>query len=219
MPIDVLLVEDHSVVREALKAFLERGAEFRVVAEADSGLQAIQFAKQHSPDLVLMDLRLRDLNGIEATREILRHCPTAKVVVLSVSDDEASVVNAIEAGALGFVLKRSSPGDLLDAMRTVAKGGSYLGSQVSGLVFRRFKRGRPGSSGNDKVDALSPRERQVLRLIAEGKSSKDIANALALELETVRSYRKTMMKKLGINNAASLTRFAVSAGLTPVESS
>jgi DNA-binding NarL/FixJ family response regulator len=138
--------------------------------------------------------------------------------VLSVNDDEPSVVNAIEAGAMGFVLKQSSPGDLLDALRTVAKGGSYLGSQVSSMVFRRFQQKKPSSTGNDKVDSLSPRERQVLRLVAEGKSSKEIANALGLELETVRSYRKTMMKKLGINNAATLTRFAVSSGLTPVES-
>jgi DNA-binding NarL/FixJ family response regulator len=133
-------------------------------------------------------------------------------------DDEVHVMNAMRAGARGFVLKRASLTDLMDAMRTVAKGGSYLSPQVSDRLLRRIQSGNlQASPSSPLIDGLSRREVQVLRLVAEGKSSKEIAQILALELETVRSYRKTMMKKLGVNNAASLTKLAVAAGLTAID--
>jgi DNA-binding NarL/FixJ family response regulator len=156
-------------------------------------------------------------NGIEATTEIVRHCPNTKVVVLSGYDDEVSVMNAIKAGARGYILKRASLTDMLEAIRTVARGGSYLSPQVSDRLLRRIQTGNTSTSNSPMLQGLSPREVQVLRLVAEGKSSKEIAGVLNLELETVRSYRKTMMKKLGVNNAATLTKVAVQAGLTPVE--
>lgn len=219
MAIDVLLVEDHSVVRQSIRAILERGDEFRVVGEVENGSDAIQFCRKSAPALVLMDVSMPGLNGIEATTEIARHCPTTKVVVLSSYDDEVSVMNAIKAGARGYVLKRASLSDMLEAIRTVARGGSYLSPQVSDRLLRRIQNGNLTSPSNSPVlQGLSPREVQVLRLVAEGKSSKEIASVLDLELETVRSYRKTMMKKLGVNNAATLTKVAVQAGLTPVES-
>jgi DNA-binding NarL/FixJ family response regulator len=134
-------------------------------------------------------------------------------------DDEVSVMNAMRAGARGYVLKRASLGDLLDAMKTVAKGGSYLSPQVSDRLLRRIQSGNLHSNSvSPLLEGLSRREIQVLRLVAEGKSSKEIAGILDLELETVRSYRKTMMKKLNVNNAASLTKIAVAAGLTGVGS-
>lgn len=219
MAIDVLLVEDHSVVRQSIRAILERGDEFRVVGEVENGSDAIQFCRKSAPALVLMDVSMPGLNGIEATTEIARHCPATKVVVLSSYDDEVSVMNAIKAGARGYVLKRASLSDMLEAIRTVARGGSYLSPQVSDRLLRRIQNGNLTSPSNSPVlQGLSPREVQVLRLVAEGKSSKEIASVLDLELETVRSYRKTMMKKLGVNNAATLTKVAVQAGLTPVES-
>ncbi|MEZ5400524.1 MAG: response regulator transcription factor [Bryobacteraceae bacterium] len=218
MPTDVLLVDDHVVVRDGIKAILERGGEFQVTGEVESGADAIQFCKNHSPGLVLMDISLPGLDGIEATTEILRHAPNARVVVLSMYDDEVHVMNAMRAGARGFVLKRASLTDLMDAMRTVAKGGSYLSPQVSDRLLRRIQSGTlQASPASPLIEGLSRREVQVLRLVAEGKSSKEIASILALELETVRSYRKTMMKKLGVNNAASLTKLAVAAGLTAIE--
>ena len=166
-----------------------------------------------------MDVSMPGLNGIEATTEIVRHCPNTKVVVLSGYDDEVSVMNAIKAGARGYILKRASLTDMLDAIRTVARGGSYLSPQVSDRLLRRIQTGNVNTPSNSPIlQGLSPREVQVLRLVAEGKSSKEIAGVLNLELETVRSYRKTMMKKLGVNNAATLTKVAVQAGLTPIES-
>ena len=219
MAIDVLLVEDHLVVRESIRAILERGDEFRVAGEVENGAEAIQFCRKTPPSLVLMDVSMPGLNGIEATTEIVRHCPNTKVVVLSGYDDEVSVMNAIKAGARGYILKRASLTDMLDAIRTVARGGSYLSPQVSDRLLRRIQTGNVNTPSNSPIlQGLSPREVQVLRLVAEGKSSKEIAGVLNLELETVRSYRKTMMKKLGVNNAATLTKVAVQAGLTPIES-
>ena len=142
------------------------------------------------------------MNGIEATTELLRHCPGVKVVILSMYDDENSVVSAIRSGARAFVLKKASSTELLDALRTVARGGSYLSSQVSDRLLQRIQRGDLDTHDRSPLESLSPRELQVLRLVAEGKTSKDIAVLLDLGLQTVRSYRKTMMKKLGVNNVA-----------------
>ncbi len=215
MAYDVVLVDDHKLMRDGVKTILERGGEFRVVAEAESGAEAVQVCKKLKPLLVLMDIGLPGMNGIDATTEILRHCPDTRIVILSMYDDENSVVGAIRSGARGFVLKKASSTDLLDALRTVAKGGSYLSSQVSDRLLNRIQRGDLAlKSHNALLEGLSPRELQVLRLVAEGKTSKDIAVLLDLGLQTVRSYRKTMMKKLGVNNVAGLTQVALAAGLT-----
>lgn len=215
MPYGVLLVDDHKIMRDGIKTILERSNEFRVIAEAESGVDAVQIARKIHPDMVLMDIGLPGMNGIEATTEIVRHCPSTKVVILSMYDDENSVVSAIRSGARAFILKKASSGDLLDALRAVAKGGSYLSSQVSDRLLTRIQRGDLDSAGQSTALAgLSPREMQVLRLVAEGKTSKEIAIILDLGLQTVRSYRKTMMKKIGVNNVAGLTQVALSAGLT-----
>src|SRR5437016_1591984 len=213
MPFDIVLVDDHKLVRDGVKTILERGTEFRVVGEADNGSDAVALCKKTGPDLILMDIGLPGMNGIESTTELLRHCPGVKVVVLSMYDDENSVVSAIRSGARAFVLKKASSNDLLDALRTVAKGGSYLSSQVSDRLLTRIQRGDLEPKDRP-LEGLSPRELQVLRLVAEGKTSKDIAVMLDLGLQTVRSYRKTMMKKLGVNNVAGLTQLALAAGLT-----
>ena len=215
MPSQVLLVDDHKIMRDGIKAILRHSDDFTVMAEAESGTEAVQICKLKRPDIILMDIGLPGLNGIETTTEILRHNPEAKVIILSMYDDEHSVVSAIRSGARAFVLKKASDGDLLDALRTVAKGGSYLSPQVSDRLLQRIQRGdlesKPVASA---LSDLSPRELQVLRLVAEGKTSKEIAVMLDLGLQTVRSYRKTMMKKLGVNNVAGLTQLALSSGLT-----
>lgn len=202
-------------MRDGLRAILKQSDEFKVVGEAENGADAVQVCKRLLPDIVLMDIGLPGLNGIEATAEVLRHCPETRVIVLSMFDDEHSVVSAIRSGARAFVVKKASDGDLLDALRTVAKGGSYLSPQVSDRLLSRIQRGdlesKPTSSA---LEGLSPRELQVLRLVADGKTSKEIAVMLDLGLQTVRSYRKTMMKKLGVNNVAGLTQLALAAGLT-----
>ena len=213
MPYNVLLVDDHKLMRDGVKTILERVADFKVLAEAETGTDAVQICKKVHPDIVLMDIGLPGMNGIEATEEILRHCPGTRIVILSMYDDENSVVSAIRSGARAFVLKKASSNDLLDALRTVAKGGSYLSSQVSDRLLSRIQRGDLEPKDRP-LEGLSPRELQVLRLVAEGKTSKDIAVMLDLGLQTVRSYRKTMMKKLGVNNVAGLTQLALAAGLT-----
>jgi DNA-binding NarL/FixJ family response regulator len=212
MPFDIVLVDDHKLVRDGVKTILERGAEFRVVGEAENGADAVQLCKKAEPDLVLMDIGLPGMN--EATTELLRHCPGVKVVILSMYDDENSVVTAIRSGARAFVLKKASSTELLDALRTVARGGSYLSSQVSDRLLARIQRGDLDTHDRSPLESLSPRELQVLRLVAEGKTSKDIAVLLDLGLQTIRSYRKTMMKKLGVNNVAGLTQLALAAGIT-----
>src|SRR6266404_8435388 len=215
MPVDVLLVDDHKIMRDGIKAILERDPEFRVVGEAGSGADALQFVKLHHPALVLMDIGLPGLNGVETTAEILRHHPECKVVILSMYDDENSVVSAIRSGARAFILKKASDTDLLDALRMVSRGGAYLSPQVSDRLLTRIQKGDLESrQAPTALEALSPREIQVLRMVAEGKTSKEIAVMLDLREQTVRSYRKTMMKKLGVNNVAGLTQLALSTGLT-----
>ncbi len=215
MAFSVLLVDDHKIMRDGIKAILRQNADFTVAGETDNGTDAVQMAKQLRPDIVLMDIGLQGLNGIEATTEILRHCPDIRVIILSMYDDEHSVVSAIRSGARAFVLKKASDSDLVDALRTVGKGGSYLSPQVSDRLLNRIQRGDLESKPLPAVlEGLSPRELQVLRMVAEGKTSKDIAVMLDLGLQTVRSYRKTMMKKLNVNNVASLTQLALSAGIT-----
>src|SRR5476651_139264 len=141
MAFDIVLVDDHKLVRDGVKGILERGAEFRVVGEAENGADAVQLCRKSAPDLVLMDIGLPGMNGIEATTELLRHCPNVKVIILSMYDDENSVVSAIRSGARAFVLKKASSIELLEALRTVAGGGSYLSPQVSDRLLHRTQRG------------------------------------------------------------------------------
>ncbi len=214
MPFDVVLVDDHKLVRDGVKTILERGSEYRVVGEAENGGDAVQLCKKTNPDIVLMDIGLPGMNGIEATTELLRHCPKVKVVILSMYDDENSVVSAIRSGARAFVLKKASSTELLDALRTVARGGSYLSSQVSDRLLQRIQRGDLETHDREPAGIAFPARVAGARLVAEGKTSKDIAVLLDLGLQTVRSYRKTMMKKLGVNNVAGLTQLALAAGIT-----
>ena len=218
MPFDVLLVDDHKIMRDGIKAILNRSSEFRVAGEAENGTDAVQFVKRLRPDLVLMDISLPGLNGVETTAEILRHHPDCKVAILSMYDDENSVVSAIRNGARAFILKKASDTDLLAALRMVARGGAYLSSQVSDRLMKRIQKGdleskQPASA----LGTLSPREAQVLRMVAEGKTSKEIAVMLDLREQTIRSYRKTMMKKLGVRNVAGLTQLALATGLTQLQ--
>src|SRR6266478_6905901 len=172
MPFDVLLVDDHKIMRDGLKAILGRGDEFRVVGEAENGSDAVQSVKRLRPDLVLLDLGLPGLNGVETTAEILRHHPDCKVVILSMYDDENSVVGAVRSGARGFILKKVSETDLLEALHVVARGGAYISPQVSDSLLHRIQKGDLESKQQSSVlEGLSPREVQVLRMVAEGKTS------------------------------------------------
>jgi DNA-binding NarL/FixJ family response regulator len=210
----VLIVEDHKIMRDGIKALLDRSSEFAVVGDVETGTEAIQVCTDVRPDIVLMDIGLPGLNGVDSTAELLRHCPATRVIMLSMYDDEDSVVSSIRAGARGYVVKQASSAELLDALRTVARGSSYLSPHVSERLLSRIRRGEAETMGRHPLLAqLTPREFQVLGLIIEGKASKEIAVILNLGVETVRSYRKTMMKKLNVNNVAGLIRVALAAGL------
>ena len=214
MPFDVLLVDDHKIVRYGIKAILSREQDFRVVGEAENGTEALQFIRRSPPDVVLMDIGMPGINGVEATAEITRHHPSCKVVMLSMYGDENSVLGAVKSGARGFLLKKASEGDLVEALRIVARGGAHFSAQVSDRLLSRIQKGNLDlAKSPTAISSLSPRESQVLRLVAQGKTSKEIAVTLDLKEQTVRSYRKTMMKKLGVNNASSLTRLAFAAGV------
>lgn len=214
MAYTVLLVEDHKIMRDGIRALLDRSGEFTVVGDAESGSEAVQVCTETHPDVVLMDIGLPGLNGVDTTTELLRQSPGLKIIMLSMYDDEESVVSSIRAGARGYVVKRASAGDLLDALRVVARGGSYLSPHVSEQLLARIRRGDADTATRHPLlSQLTPREFQVPGLIVEGKASKEIAVMLDLGVETVRSYRKTMMKKLNVNNVAGLIRVALATGL------
>jgi len=216
MSYSIVLVDSQKIMLDGLRAILQQEEEFLVAGEAENGVEAIRISKEVRPDIVLMGIGLSGMNGIETAAELLRHLPATKVVILSMYDDEHSVLSAIRSGVRAFILKKASGGDLLDALRTVAKGGSYLSPQVSDQLLSRIRRGDLETRLTPApLESLSPRELQVMRLVAEGRTSKEIATLLDLGEHTVRSYRKTLMKKLRVNNAAGLTRVALAAGLTP----
>lgn len=191
------------------------GDEFVVIGEAETGDDAVKMVRELAPEIVLVDIGLPGLNGIEVTTELNRHHTSSKIVVLSMYGDEDAIVAAVRAGARAFLVKSASKSDLLTALRTVAKGGSYLSPSASDKLLSRLQKNGAESAPLPRVlEVLSPREMQILRMVADGKSSKEVALLLNLSLETVRSYRKSMMKKLHVNNAAGVTQLAITHGLT-----
>jgi DNA-binding NarL/FixJ family response regulator len=212
--IKILLVDSHKIFTQAIRLVLESKGDFRVVGEVKSGKKAVEFCRKTPPNVVLMEVSLSELNGIDATIEIVHRCPATKVVILSERSDEESVVGAIKAGVKGYILKSSaSVDDLLRGIRMVASGeGSYLSPEISELLRSLIQSGEKKPS-MPALDLLSPRELQMVRLVAEGKTSKDIARLLNLEVQTVRTYRKTMMKKIGASGSAEVVRFAFFNGL------
>ena len=213
MAFSIVLVDDHQVLRDAIKEILLRHPDFQVVGEAGSGPEAVDVCGRTDPDLVVMDIGLPGMNGIESTGELARRSPRARVLMLSMYDDEDSVMAAVRAGARGFVLKKACATELVDAMRTVVRGGTYFGAQVSDRLLSGVQTGKLRQPSRPGREALSPREQQVLRLTAEGKSNKEVATLLHLEVHTVRSYRKSLMAKLGASNVAQLIQVAAAAGM------
>jgi DNA-binding NarL/FixJ family response regulator len=214
MPLRILLVDDHKIMRAGIRAILEQSPEFSVIGEAESASEAIAECKEKHPDIIVMDIGLPGMSGIEATNVIVRDAPATKVVMLSIYDDERSVVSAIRSGASGYVLKKGSGSDLLKAIRTVASGSSYLSPQVSYHLFQRIKKAGPLPwPVTSALEVLAPRELQVFWLIAAGNTSKGIAVILDLGLGTVRSYRMTMMRKLGVSSIVGIIQQAVAAGM------
>jgi DNA-binding NarL/FixJ family response regulator len=202
----VLLVEDHQVVREGLRSLLRAEQDLDLVAEAPSGEAALALAAEHAPDVVVMDLGLPGLGGVEATRRLRKSCPAAQVVVLSMHDDAATVDRALRAGARGYVLKGRGFASLCEAIRTVRRGEMYLSPDISEYVLQ-------GYLGGPDEDALSEREREILALIAEGLRGAEVAARLGLKPKTVENHRARIMEKLQIHTTAGLVRYAIERGI------
>lgn len=216
--ITVLLAEDHTIVREGFRKMLELEADIKVVGEAQDGRQAVALAKKIRPAVVLMDIAMPLLNGLEATRQLLKLVPTTKVIMLSAHSDDAYVHNATESGAVGFLLKQTSAHDVCRAIREVQKGKTFFSPPISKRQERLNLQtlDRAGSL-RKKVVQLTSREMEVLQLIAEGKANKETAAELGIGIKTVEKHREHLMQKLDIHDTAGLTRYAIGAGI--IESS
>ena len=216
--ITVLLAEDHMIVREGLRRMLELEADFEVVGEAQNGRQAVELAVKLCPDVVLMDIAMPKLNGLEATRQVLKTLPATKVLILSAHSDDAYVKSATDSGAMGFLLKQTSAHDVCRAIREVHAGKTFFTPAISRRQHRIHPSlpGRNGQ-GNKKAVQLTSREMEVLQLIAEGKANKETAAELGISIKTVEKHREKVMSKLNIHDTSGLTRYAISAGI--IESS
>lgn len=207
----VVIAEDHTILRQGLVALLGRSDEIEVVGEAADGEEAVALARRHRPDLVLMDISMPRLGGLDATREIRRRVPGTRVLALTAHASEEYAAAALEAGAAGYILKDASSAELLEAVRQVVAGGTVLSLKVAGARVRRA--GRSPSREEAGWASLTARERQVLRLIAEGRRSREIAEQLGISVKTIEKHRANLMAKLGLHSASALTAFAVRRGL------
>jgi two-component system response regulator NreC len=207
MSVTVVLADDHPVVRQGVRRLLEREA-FEILGEASNGLDAINLTDQLHPDVVVIDLSMPTLNGVDAIREITRISPRTKVVLLTMYTDEQHILAALRAGAKGCVSKTQAPEHLLQAIREVCAGGVYLSPSVSGVVVQGYL-----AKSESPEDPLTGRERQVLQLVAEGKTTKEIAVILGVSVKTAESHRSTLMQKLDIHSTAEVVRYAIRRGL------
>ena len=214
MTIKVFLADDHAVLRDGLRSLLEAQGDITVVGESDNGRDAVREMEELLPDVVVMDIAMPDLNGIEATRIISDRWPGVRVVMLSVFSDAESIYRALQAGASGYLLKSSAGREVVEAVRTVRLGGRYLSDKITETVVDEYVRERQAKS---PLETLSPRERQVLQLSAEGKTIPEMAELLSLSPRTVETYRARLMEKLGIKDLRGLIMFAVKHGITPIE--
>jgi DNA-binding NarL/FixJ family response regulator len=215
--ITVLLAEDHTIVREGFRKMLELDGDFEIVGEAQDGRKAIAFAKKFHPDVVLMDIAMPLLNGLEATRQLLKERPLTKVLILSAHSDDAYVQNAIDSGAVGFLLKQTSAHEVCRAIRVVHSGKKFFIPTIAKRQERLHATTDRSGVTKKKAVQLTSREMEVVQLIAEGKANKEIAAELGIGIKTVEKHREHLMAKLDIHDTAGLTRYAISAGI--IESS
>jgi two-component system response regulator NreC len=215
--IRVLLVDDHSIVRKGLQALLDRDPRFVVLDEAGDGREAIQKVKHHLPDVVVMDIGMPNLNGIEATRQIKIKFPDMKVLILTMHSSEEYVSAILDAGASGFVLKQSAPAELTTAIEAIHKGGSFLSPSICATVIHGFKHLIDESRTQTGFNSLTEREREVIQMIAEGKSTNEIAESLFISPRTVEVHRSHLMEKLCLRNTSEIVRYAVRRGVVDRE--
>ena len=213
MSIKVLIADDHQIVRDGLRSMLEKEPWIKVVGEAEEGRTTLRLARELAPDVIIMDVSMPDLNGIEATRQIIAEFPTIKVIALSMHNDRRFVLNMIKAGAKGYLLKDSAFKELAKAIKVVVSNQTYLSGEIADILVQDYL----SCATPDEFSAfqlLSPREREVLQLLAEGKSSNQIAESLHISVKTVETHRAQLMAKLKIKSIAELTKYAIREGIT-----
>ncbi len=209
--IQVLLADDHKLVRAGIRSLLARLPDVEVIAEASDGREAIRLVEKNEPQIVLMDLAMPELNGLEATQHLTRTFPKVRVIILSIYADEEHVYQALCAGAAGYLLKGAATEELELAIRSVARGETYLSPPVSKPVIMEYI--RRTNAGLNSRERLSPRQTQILKLIAEGKTTKQVALELAISVKTVETHRSALMMRVGVRDVAGLVRYAVRIGL------
>lgn len=214
-PIRVLLADDHTLFRAGIRSLLQMLGDFEVVAEADNGREALKLVEAHRPDVVLLDIMMPDLNGLDTAARIARNFPRSRSVMLSMNADEDSVLRALRAGAVGYLVKAADPAELELAIRAAARGETFLSSAVSAHVVAACL-GRIDQE-RTALERLTPRQREVLQLVAEGHTTKEIARKLGISAKTAEGYRGELMKALDIHDVASLTRYAIRTGLVSAD--
>jgi DNA-binding NarL/FixJ family response regulator len=213
MSIRILLADDHGIIRQGLRSLLEKEPDMQVVGEAEDGRKAIELVNECSPDIVIMDITMPNLNGVEATRHITGELSKSKVIALSIHSNRRFVADMLKAGASGYILKECLSDELVQAIRTVSTGGRYLSPRITDVVIDDYVK-RLSTTPESRIATLTARERQVLQLLAEGKSTKQIALDLHVSSKTIEANRRRIMEKLDIHSIAELTKYAVREGLT-----
>jgi DNA-binding NarL/FixJ family response regulator len=214
MKIKVLLVDDHKIMRDGLVSLLADAGDIEVVAEAGNGGEAIEKSLAHAPDVVVMDLTLPDIGGIEATRQIMSKCPHVRVLILSMLMDRTCVLESLEAGARGYLVKDCAAEELVSAIRAIHSGKPYFCAEATEIMLKGFI---PGSASKQIFPSLTNREQEVLKLTAEGNNTKEIAYTLGVSVKMIEIHRMNLKRKLGLNSIAQLTTYAVRTGLISIE--
>lgn len=216
LPIKILLADDHQIVRQGLRLLLSTESDLQVVGEADNGRKAVQLSQELSPDVIIMDISMPELNGLDATRQISSESPGVKIIALSMHSDSLFVLNMLKSGAAGYLLKDCALEELLTAIRTVMLQKTYISPGVSDILIRDFA-SNWNAEPSSAYSVLTTREREVLQLMAEGRSTQQIATTLCVSTKTVEAHRKQIMNKVGIHSVAELTKYAIRQGLTSLD--
>jgi two-component system, NarL family, response regulator NreC len=212
-PVRILLADDHTVMRNGLRLLLERQPHLQVVGEAADGRQAVALSESANPDVVIMDIGMPNLNGIEATRQIVNHNPRTAIAILSMHSDESYVIRALKAGARAYLLKDSAEADLLAAVRALTEGKSFFSPAISKILVEDYMRQLESRGAEDTYELLTNREREILQLLAEGRTNKEVANMLNLSLYTVETHRTHILQKLNLHSVPELILYAVRKGI------
>lgn len=215
--IRILLADDHQILREGLKYILEAQPDMIVAGEVADGRQAVRETERINPDVVLMDIAMPELNGIEATLQIRQNCPSTRVIILSMHSSPEHIFRSLKAGANGYLLKEAAGKEVVSAVRSVYEGRRYLSQRIDEIVIENYLLKSQGTKARSPLEKLTSREREILQLVVEGRTSLEISKVLALSPKTVETYRSRLMEKLGLHDIPSLVKFAISQGFTGLE--